>query len=85
MGSDPFAGYDAWKTTPPDWHMPPWLRPDADELARMYRDYRLYPFFDGDESYYEYLCDERDALARIDAHERAPEPDDFETGGRDGE
>ncbi len=32
--SDPFAGYDVWKTTPPEWIMPPWLRPDANELAR---------------------------------------------------
>lgn len=24
--SDPFAGYDAWKTTPPEWHMPPAIR-----------------------------------------------------------
>lgn len=71
-------GYDAWKTTPPDWHMPYWLEPDEDELQRMYRNYDLTPFFDGDESRYEWLCDERDVLARIDAHERDPEDDDFE-------
>ncbi|PBB96681.1 hypothetical protein CK224_20550 [Mesorhizobium sp. WSM3862] len=45
---------------------------------RMHRDFRRHPFFDGDESEYEYLCDEWDELARIDAHERAPEEDDFE-------
>lgn len=74
----PGASYDAWKTTEPEWHMPPWLEPDPDELARMYRNYELTPFFDGDESRYEWLCYEHDELARIDAHERAPDDDDFE-------
>ena len=70
--------YDEWKTTPPEWHMPPWLRPDADELARMHRDYVLTPFFDGDESFYEWLEYERDQLERMEAHARAPEDEDFE-------
>lgn len=74
----PAASYDAWKTTEPEWHMPYWLRPDENELARMYRNYELTPFFDGDESYYEWLCEERDALACIDAHARDPDDDDFE-------
>lgn len=46
------SGYDEWKTTPREWIMPPWLRPDEQELSRMYRDYVRNPFFDGDESYY---------------------------------
>ncbi|MER9217917.1 hypothetical protein NKI48_03130 [Mesorhizobium sp. M0644] len=71
-------GYDAWKTSPPDWNMPYWLEPEADELSRMYRDYRLHPFFDCDESRYEWLCEERDALACIDAHVREPDEEDFE-------
>ncbi|WP_027163417.1 hypothetical protein [Mesorhizobium sp. WSM1293] len=78
MLGDPWASYDAWKTTPPDWSMPYWLEADADELARMHRNYDLTPFFDGDESRYEWLCEERDELARIDAHERAPEDEDLE-------
>ena len=44
----------------------------------MYRNFDLTPFFDGHESRYEWLCEERDELARIDAHERAPDDDDFE-------
>lgn len=72
-------GYDAWKTTPPDWHMPFHARRYADETSwRMYRNYELTPFFDGDESEYEWLCDEWDVLACIDAHARDPDDDDFE-------
>jgi hypothetical protein len=78
LDSFPGASYDHWKTTPDDWHMPYWLEPDENETARMYRNYELTPFFDGDESRYEWLCEERDELARIDAHERPPEEDDFE-------
>lgn len=33
MLGDPWAGYDAWKATPPEWDMPYWLEPDADERA----------------------------------------------------
>ena len=71
-------GYDEWKATPPEWIMPPWLRPDEQELSRMHRDYARNPFFDGDESYYEWLCEERDELARAEAHARPPVDDDFD-------
>ncbi|WP_210213449.1 hypothetical protein [Mesorhizobium sp. M4A.F.Ca.ET.090.04.2.1] len=76
---DSWAGYDAWKTEPPDWVMPYHTRRCADETRwRMHRDPRRHPFFDCDESEYEYLCEEWDQLARIDAHERGPEDEDFE-------
>lgn len=31
MTGDPWADYDAWKTTLPDWHMPSHIRRAADE------------------------------------------------------
>ncbi|RUV99369.1 MULTISPECIES: hypothetical protein [unclassified Mesorhizobium] len=76
MLGDPWASYDAWKTTPPDWVMPSEIRRAADETRWRMRS--RVDWFDGDESEYEYLCEEWDELARIDAHARAPEEDDFE-------
>jgi hypothetical protein len=79
LGGDPWASYDAWKTTPPDWVMDFHTRRYADETRwRMHRNLDRHPFFDGDESEYEYLCEEWDELARIDAHERQPEEEDFD-------
>jgi hypothetical protein len=76
---DPWASYDIWKTTPPDWVMPSEIRREAEETRwRMHRNLDRHPFFDCDESEYEYLCEEWDELARIDAHERGPEEEDFE-------
>lgn len=74
---DSFSGYDRWKTTPPDWDMPFHIAKAATETEwRMHK--RRDSWFDGDESKYEYLCEEWDELARIDAHEREPDDEDFE-------
>lgn len=54
MHGDPWASYDAWKPTPPDWVMPFHTRRYADETRwRMHRDLGRHSFFDGDESEYE--------------------------------
>lgn len=72
----PGASYDHWKTAPPDWHMPYHVRKAAEEDE--WRMARRRDWFDGDESKYEWLCEEWDELAKIDAHERPPEDEDFE-------
>lgn len=75
----PGASYDHWKTTEPAWHMPSWMRPSDEDLARYDRRRYIEHLEDGsDESLYEFMLEEEEELDRLEAHAREPEEEDFE-------